>query len=356
MRWLGLLLCAIWATACTEEVAGPEAHRSGTITDSSATEATKKGKTDDAPAESSDGEASETAPVVDAAENVSPMPAADLGAPRLIEHIVNPADVDPSVKQALEPHYIYMDTRAKTQDMLVLYLVGANVKPMKSAPMLQEIASYGFRTVGLRYMNDFIVQDICNAHPNDADCQGKLRREVIEGTDLSPYVDVPIQDGIDTRFAKALAYLDKQAPAEGWGKYLAADGSPAWTNIKVVGHSSGSSTAGRMSKLRELGGVFMLSGPNDNLNDVPSKWMSEPVRTPVQRIWAFSDTDDAQYPQHKKGWTAMGLLGPATPIDGKTAPFNNAHRLTTSKPGGGHNSTNTGNGNYTAVWRYGLGL
>ena len=353
MRWFGLLVCAIWATACSQEIAGPETHRSGTITDSSANEAaTKK----DAPRATDDEASPETAPVVEAAQGEPEMPAADLGAPRLIEHIVKPADVDPSVKQALEPHYIYLDTRAKTQEELVLYLVGANVKPVKSAPMLQEIASYGFHVVGLRYMNDFIVQTICNAHPNDGDCQGKLRREVIEGTDLSPYVDVPIQDGIDTRFAKALAYLNEQAPAEGWGKYLAADGTPDWTKIKVVGHSSGASTAGRMSKLRELGGVFMLSGPNDNLNDVPSKWMSEPVRTPVQRIWAFSDTDDAQYPQHKKGWTAMGLLGPATSIDGKTAPFDNAHRLTTSKPGGGHNSTNTGNGNYTAVWRYGLGL
>lgn len=352
MRWLLLLGCAIWAVGCAEDAIGPSAFHA-----TSSSGATAKKKTSTTANDSADDDtapaSSETEPTV-----AAPVESAD-GEPRLIEHIVKPSDADPTVKDANEQHYVYFDTRAKVQDKLVLYLGGANVRPIKEVPMLKEIASYGFRVVGLRYQNDFIVQNICNSHPNDADCQGKLRREVIEGTDLSPWVNVPKEDGIDTRLTKVLSYLDEQAPNEGWGKYLTDPvngAAPIWTNIIVAGHSSGSSTAGRMSKLRELGGVLMLSGPNDNLNDVPSKWMSEPARTPVQRIWAFSDTDDAQYPQHKKGWTAMGLLGPATSIDGLQAPFNNAHRLTTSKPGGGHNSTNQGNGDYTAVWRYALGL
>ena len=336
---------------CAQEVSGPEELREGTST----REPAAKKKDTTTPDPTADDADDPAAPVNDVASPVAPAE----GEPRLIEHIIQPSEADPTVKDADQPHYVYFDTRAKTQAPLVLYLGGANVKPVKTTPMLKEIASYGFRVVGLRYQNDFIVQQICNAHPNDADCQGKLRREVIEGTDLSPYVDVPKQDSIDTRLAKLLAHLAEEAPSEGFSNYLTDPvngGDVVWTSVIVVGHSSGASTAGRMSKLRELGGVFMLSGPNDNLKGVPSKWLSEPQRTPVQKIWAFSDTDDAQFLQHKKGWTAMGLLGPATGVDGKTAPFANAHRLTTSKPGGGHNSTNTGDGNYTDVWRYGLGL
>lgn len=315
--------------------------------------------------ETSSEVAQDTAPDPDGVRPDAPMdqtpaaplpPVASLGAPRLIQHLVTPSDADPGVDPTTnEPHYAYLDTRVQNQPQLVLYLPGADTKPSKAAPMLQEIASYGFRVVGLRYMNDFVVQDICNAHPNDLDCTGNLRREVIEGTDVSPYVNVSAADSVDTRFATTLAYLDKQNPGEGWGHYLATDGTPMWNNIIVAGHSSGSSSAVRMSKLRLLAGVMMLSGSNDNLNGVPSRWLKEPPMTPVSKIYAFSDSNDAQFPEHQRSWNALGLAGTPTNIDGAAAPFGGSHRLFTNAPGG-HPEPQVGGGKFTAVWKTQLGL
>lgn len=278
----------------------------------------------------------------------------DAGPPRLIEHVVAPKTADPAVTTYDDNGYAYLDTRVPTKGKLALVLAGASGTPAGTVPMLKEVASYGYHTVSVRYVNDYLIVDIC-AKDKDPDCHGKLRLEALEGIDHSPHVTVPPQNAIEVRLAKLLALLHQRAPQEIWGSFL--DGAkPKWSAIVVSGISHGASASGRIGKVRATAGVVMLSGPFDNANGAPAAWTKQASLTPPSKIWGFAHTADPQTPQDLENWAAMGIPGNPTSVDNAAAPYGGSHRLTSARAGGGHGSTIAGgnaafNDAYRAAWK-----
>ncbi len=283
----------------------------------------------------------------------------DAGPARLIEHVATPKDADPTVTTYNEKEYAYRDTRVPAKNKLVLYLAGASGVPQGTVPMLKEVASYGFHTIGIRYVNDYLIVDIC-AQDADPNCHGKLRLEALDGVDHSSHIQVPPQNAIEVRLAKLLVMLAAKFPAESWSQYLETGGAlPKWSSIIVSGVSHGASASGRIGKVRATAGVVMLSGPYDNKAGNPAAWESEAPMTPVAKTFGFAHSADSQYSQDLENFAAMGLPGAATTVDVGAAPFGGSHRLTTSRAGGGHRSTIAGGGTpaaggipiYRPVWQ-----
>jgi hypothetical protein len=261
-------------------------------------------------------------------------PPASAPAPALVEHVVRPEAADPEADKWLFDQYAFVDPAVAPAPELVVYLVGANNKPVAGRPMMIELARMGFRVVAPMYADDYDIRGLCapDKDPDEA-CHGNLRLEAFEGVDHSPHIEVKPANAIERRVARLLALLHAQHPAEGWGAYLDGD-RPAWSRIVIAGHSHGASSAGLIGKVRQVARVVMLSGPFDNRGGAPAPWTRLAPATPIDRYFVFSHVNEEQYPQHIVDWEAMdlGKLGPVVTVDGAAPPYAHAHRLVTALP------------------------
>ncbi len=282
-----------------------------------------------------------------------------------------PAELDPAADKYLAPQYAYFDAKAPRARFLVVYLIGANNKPERGRTMGAWLGSMGFPVVVPGYANDYDIRALCMPPDTpDPDCHGKLRREALEGKDLSPHIAITPANSLETRIVRMIEAMAKRQPTVGWERYLAGD-RPRWESIIVSGHSHGASTSGLIGKLRKVERVVMLSGPFDNRAGEPAAWTKLPSATPADRFWGFSHTQEEQYGGHIKNWSAMGLaaLGPVVVVDDAGPPFGGSHQLVTSLPaangGNPHGTTSAakaspqlpdGRYRFEAVWRHVYGL
>ncbi len=191
----------------------------------------------------------------------------------------------------------------------------------------------GYHAIGLNYPNSDTIVSQC-AGSSDPDCNGKARREVITGEDVSPVLSVNAENSIIGRLVALLTYLNNTYPAEGWGQYLSG-GQPTWDLITVAGHSQGGSHAAYLAKLVSLNRSVMFSSPGDPpvTAGQPVPWLSLPNVTPLDRQYGFSHTADTQavYSVVTGNWSKIGLdsLGASVSVDGASAPFSGSHQLST---------------------------
>jgi hypothetical protein len=274
-----------------------------------------------------------------------PAPAALPG--DLVEHVLDPRALDPAARRWLSPGYAYA-RRGPLERRLVVYLVGANSVPKRGGGMLVHIASLGLPVIAVAYANDYDIANRCSpARDPDPDCHGKARLEAFEGQDHSTVIEVGRADSVEGRVGKALAHLAAREPGRGWDAFLEG-GGPRWRAIVVTGHSHGASSAGLVSKVREVARVVMLSGPYDNRAGEPAPWTRLPPRTPTERVFAFSHAQEKQHAGHLADWAAMGLgaHGSVASVDGASPPYGGSHQLVTSVPPAngkdGHGATQAG--------------
>jgi hypothetical protein len=256
-------------------------------------------------------------------------------APPLIEHVVRPEAADPEADKWLQDQYALLDPGAPAAPQLVVYLVGANNKPVAGRAMMIELARMGFHVLAPMYADDYDIRGLCapDKDPDD-NCHANLRLEAFEGIDHSPHIEVKPANSIERRVARLLVSLHAAHPAEGWGGYLHGD-RPAWDRIIIAGHSHGASSAGLIGKIRKVDRVVMLSGPFDNRAGAPAPWTRLTPATPIDRYFVFSHAHEEQYPQHVKAWETLAP-GPLYTVDGAAPPYAPAHRVvSTLAPGGG---------------------
>ncbi len=209
---------------------------------------------------------------------------ADLSAP-LVQHMVAPQTTDPAIDRALAAHYVWLDTTARGNPKLLVFMPGNNNTPAGWLLLEQEAARLGYHVIGLMYQNDVVVVQVCKNNP-DPDCSGNLHLEVQDGIDRSDLVSVTPANGIDNRLTKLLVYLDAQYPDEGWSRFL-EDGAPKWSQIAVSGQSQGSAQAALIGKLHHVNRVVMFSGPPDaRVPEEADRWVSIGA-TPVAKYFAL---------------------------------------------------------------------
>jgi hypothetical protein len=87
--------------------------------------------------------------------------------------------------------------------------------------------------------------------------------------------------------------------------------------------------------------------------------------TPIATWYAFAHTDDPAYDAIVNSWSAHGLLGSVTSIDGASPPYGNANQLDSSQTSSYphcstpvHSSSPMANGGYAfeEAWRYLYGV
>lgn len=257
--------------------------------------------------------------------------------PSTVEREVLPADTDPGIRTALSPHRVRAPNMASApKGRLFVFLPGTGATPAAYLQILRVGAERGYHAVGLSYPNAEAVGVLC-LQSLDADCHGKVRNEVMTGTDASPLVAVPTTESVLHRLTKLLLWLHAQSPAEGWGGFLRPNGEPDWSRITVAGHSQGGGHAAWMAQQVAVQRAVYFASPADwdARLDRPAAWVARgSMATPAQRQWGFLHEDDPLVPlgTATRLWAALGLPGPSTRVDGLPAPWGGSQQLLTRLP------------------------
>ncbi|HUQ18685.1 MAG TPA: hypothetical protein VM099_03650 [Gemmatimonadaceae bacterium] len=202
---------------------------------------------------------------------------------------------------------------SKRLPTLMLLLAGTNGQPSNASLIGATAARQGYHVIGLMYPDDVAVQSVCPGDPNPS-CAADLRREVITGENISPYVSVDFDNSIDGRLTAILQYLIKQYPDENWQQFLDQN-QPRWANVAVGGLSQGGGHAAFIGTMRLVRRVVMFGAPADGMNGAPTPWASIGA-TPASRYYGFKHELDP-FTSIVPNWHALGIdaFGPPINID-----------------------------------------
>lgn len=206
---------------------------------------------------------------------------------RLVEHRFQPSAADPAVKQFDDANVAIARRGLSAEAPLVVFLSGTGGKPENVRGLLTVVAGQGYRTLGLSYDNVPAVVQVC-PRVADPDCSANFRRMRLDGSGPgAPGVSNPAAEGIIARLVSALKTLDRGAPDEGWGSYLAGD-TPRWDRIVVSGLSQGAGMAAYIAKSVKVRRVVLFSSPWDFTQPGRSlaPWIGGASVTPPERWFA----------------------------------------------------------------------
>lgn len=291
----------------------------------------------------------------------------------LIDRQIRASDTDPNIPFELATHWAWINPGCVQKNILLVYFVGTIDNPLSTTYFLSLAANNGYHVVSLKYPNDISAQSPCR-NSADSACYSKVHREVIEGVDLHPDVDVDSNNCISNRLLKLLTFLDEQYPLEGWGTYF--DGMTiSWSQTALAGHSQGGGHAAFIAKDHPVQRVIMFASPNDYsayFNDGAS-WTQQQGATPDSVQFAFGNLYDdiADFGEELVQWEHLGLsaFGDTVHVDPSSCPYAGSHMLYTKEqqPGLAVNHSLmvrdsetpldlSGIPIYTPVWRYLLGI
>lgn len=260
----------------------------------------------------------------------------------LILHIVAPKATDPAIDVALDNHYVWLDSTAKGNNKLFLFMHGSGQRAALFQLVQQEAARLGYHVIGLTYPSGpFGFAMRCPSDANPSACFESARLEILTGADLNPIFQVSVANSIDNRVTKLLQYLVAQYPEEGWERYL-QHGAPKWSQIAVGGHSQGGNEAAMIAKIRMVPRVVMFSSVTDNAVDGAPSWEATHL-TPAERYWGIAHDRDPAYPFIRSGWDSLGLaaFGQIVAPESSVPPYSFTHMLVTDlTPVGGFVGTN----------------
>ena len=259
----------------------------------------------------------------------------------LVLHVVAPATTDPAIDRALDNHYVWLDTTARSNHKLFVFLPGTGQNPSSFQLVQQEAARLGYHVIGLMYPTAGGLAKVCPTTPDPSACYQNSRLEIVDGIDRNGVVNVNVANSIDNRLTKLLQYLTQQYPDEEWDRFLLRD-QPKWSRIAVSGHSQGGGNAAMIAKIRRVARVVLFSSVTDSIHaDAPS-WVATHL-TPAERYYGIAHDRDGFYRPIRTGWDSLGLDvfgAPATP-ESSSPPYDGRHMLVTDlTPQGGFVGTN----------------
>lgn len=277
---------------------------------------------------------------------VGPMPpafhrASEESSAPLVRHVVAPQATDPAIDKALDSHYAWLDTTARSNRKLFVFLPGTGQNPAIFQLVQQAAARLGYHVIGLMYPNAGGLAKVCPIDPDPNACYENARLEIIDGIDRSRVVDVNVANSIDNRLTKLLRSLTLQYPDEGWDRFLLR-GLPKWSQIAVSGHSQGGGNAAMIAKVRVVARVVLFSSVTDSIHAAAASWVATHL-TPSSRYYGIAHDRDGFYRPIRSGWDSLRLDvfgAPATP-ETSSPPYGGTHTLVTDlTPQGGFVGTN----------------
>src|SRR2546427_1872442 len=109
----------------------------------------------------------------------------------LVLHVVAPQTTDPAIDRFLDNHYVWLDTTARSNQKLLVFMPGARQAPGMFQRVQQEAARLGYHVIGLMYSDNpqgFTIG--CSVDPDPATCYENGRLEMLDGIDRSPFMAV----------------------------------------------------------------------------------------------------------------------------------------------------------------------
>jgi len=247
----------------------------------------------------------------------------------LVLHVVAPQTTDPAIDRFLDNHYVWLDTTARSNHRLLLFLPGTAQPPAFYQLVQQEAARLGYHVIGLMYPNAGGSAKVCPTAPDPSACYENARLEIIDGIDRVAFLDVNVANSIDNRLTKLLEYLTLQYPDEGWDRFLLRD-KPKWSQIAVSGHSGGGGNAAMIAKIRLVARVVLFSSVTDSIHVEAPSWVATHL-TPAERYYGIAHDRDVFYRPIRAGWDSLGLdvFGAAATPETSSPPYDGTHTLVT---------------------------
>lgn len=199
----------------------------------------------------------------------------------------------------------------------------------------------GDHVLGLSHASDQIIGGLCNG--NDG-CFYPTRATIVTGVRHAGAAarlrQIALTDSVYGRAALALAYLAASRPADGWGQYLVPGVDPLsdparavqWSKVIAMGHSQGGGHAAVLAKLQPLARLVTLSSPCDEVDGVPSSWLTADASWRAQPSalgYGFASSSDSTCHAHGAIWSALGLAAARRFDDAATCSGASAHTATT---------------------------
>lgn len=191
------------------------------------------------------------------------------------------------------------------RNLLHVFLPGTGYSPGAQSAYLDFSATdLGFHTIGLSYKNSKAINSYCK-DGNDKDCEEKVRREIIYGTNSSNLISVSPGQSVVGRLTSVLT---AKMSEPGWGQFL-ADGAPDWTKIVLSGHSQGAGHVAIMAQDEDVARVALLAGPNDGGrgSNTSSRWVDNVRATPEAEWYALGHVDDASKARQLDAWLRLEI-------------------------------------------------
>jgi len=204
----------------------------------------------------------------------------------LVVQQIRPSEADPAITRFNDPNYIVFDEQSAPESQLVVFMPGTDGKPTNAALLLRQVASQGYRVIGLEYNDDPAVVQVC---PQSllSSCSGDFRQRRIFGGDVKSVVENTQSESIINRLVSLLGYLQEHDAVRHWDGYL-LNGQPNWSRIVISGLSQGAGMAAYIAKHRSVARVVLFSSPWDfqRSSQRLAPWLIDPSETPPDRWFA----------------------------------------------------------------------
>lgn len=231
--------------------------------------------------------------------------------------------------QSSTSSHVVLSPAGTPKGLLHVFLPGTGYSPDAQKAYLDYSAeALGFHTVGLGYKNTKAVSTYCR-DSTDANCEEKVRREIIYGTDSSPLLSVTPARSIVGQLESVLATRKAQPD---WAQFVTEEGRPVWSKVVLSGHSQGAGHVAIMAQDQTVARVALLAGPNDGGkgSDRSAPWVDKGFGATDASVWyALGHVDDISRLRQLDAWNRLGVPTDSSQTDVPTG----SHRLfTTLKP------------------------
>ncbi len=236
--------------------------------------------------------------------------------------LIAASTTDPAITDVNGVHHIAIGPAEERIGRLVVFLPGTTARPQDYSMLIEHTTELGYHAIGLAYVNVVPVWMLCSGQ--GADCQEKVRREILLGTDESELVEIPAPDGVFHRLDALLAHLRLTYPDEDWDAYVDPSGNVRWTKVTVAGQSQGAGHAAFIGRLHRVARVVLFSGTE------PALWtQAGDFATPPDDYHGLVHRFEQFYVPIQTSWDQIGLPGSPIAVEALPPPFGGSHQLMT---------------------------
>lgn len=198
--------------------------------------------------------------------------------------VVSPSKIDLDTYRITGDHIFHTPTLGGEEKLLIT-IGGTGSNPIEFKNVHTWGKNLGFHVLGVDYPNG-LISTVCQTS-TELDCYDNYRKEIVEGIDVSPILNVNRKNSIIYRIKSLIRYLAKTYPANSWDSFLDQNGNPRFEKIMIAGHSQGAGHVGYLGKLFKFNKIIIVGGPHDQHGEVPAKWLSHKGQTNPEDIYAL---------------------------------------------------------------------